>query len=73
MEEFLQMEPDLQLLSKNASLLLEGIDPDEESAKSFETKLNKEKKRFEDTLESAKIMRDMLKSGVYICSCVYVA
>jgi len=66
------MEPYLQVLSENASLLLEGTDPDKETTKSFETNLNEEKRRYEDTLESAKIMRDMLKSGVYICICVYV-
>jgi len=43
-EEIQQMEPDLQLLSENASLLLEGTDPDEETTKSFETNLADEKR-----------------------------
>ena len=67
------MEPDLQLLSENASLLLEGTDPDEETTKSFETNLADEKKRYQDTLESARAMCDVLKSGVvYECVCVYM-
>ena len=58
------MEPDLQLLSDNASLLLEGTGPDEETTKSFEANLANEKKRYQDTLESARTMCEMLKSGV---------
>ncbi|XP_065889965.1 microtubule-actin cross-linking factor 1-like isoform X3 [Dysidea avara] len=61
-EEIQQMEPDLQLLSDNASLLLEGTGPDEETTKSFEANLADEKKRYQDTLESARTMCDMLKS-----------
>ena len=67
------MEPDLQLLSENASLLLEGTDPDEETTKSFETNLADEKKRYQDTLESARTMSDLLKSGVvYECVCMCI-
>jgi len=71
-EEIQQMEPDLQLLSENASLLLEGTGPNEETTKSFEANLADEKKRYQDTLESARTMSDLLKSGVvYECLCLY--
>jgi len=51
MEEIQEMEPALQQLCVNASLLLEGTVPDEESTKSFEAALADEKKRYHDTLE----------------------
>jgi len=35
-EEIQQMEPELQLFSENASLLLDGTSPDEEPTKSFD-------------------------------------
>jgi len=53
-EEIQQMEPDLQLLSENASLLLEG------TGGLFET----EEKRYQDTMDSAS---DVLKPGVCVC------
>ena len=59
------MEPTLQLLSNNASLLLEGTDPDDQSTKSFEATLDDEKKRYKSTLDSAMATSDMLKSGYY--------
>lgn len=59
------MEPSLQLLSDNASLLLEGTDPDDQCTKSFEATLADEKKRYKDTLDSAMATSDMLKSGYY--------
>jgi len=58
------MEPDLQLLSENSSLLLEGTDPNEDTTKSFEANLADEKKRYQDTLESARTMSDLFKSGL---------
>ena len=64
------MEPELQLLSENASLLLNGASPDEEATKSFEASLADEKKRYQETLESARTMCDMLKSGVCVCVCL---
>ena len=57
------MEPTLQLLCDNASSLLEGTNPDEESTKSFQTSLADEKKRYKDTLDSAMATSNMLKSG----------
>jgi len=71
-EEIHQMEPDLQLLSENASLLLEGTGPDKETTKSFETNLAKEKKRYQDTLESARAMCDMLKSGLCVLARIHM-
>jgi len=59
------MEPALQLLCGNASLLLEGTVPDEESTKSFEATLADEKKRYHDTLEIALTTNEMLKSGYH--------
>jgi len=65
------MEPDLQLLSENSSLLLEGTDPDEDTTKSFEANLADEK-RYQDTLESARTMSDMLKLGVCVSVCYQI-
>ena len=59
------MEPALQQLCGNASLLLEGTVPDEQSTKSFEATLTDEKKRYYDTLEAVMTTSDMLKSGYY--------
>ena len=63
------MEPTLQLLSNNASLLLEGTDPADQSTKSFEATLDDEKKRYKSTLDSAMATSDMLKSGYYGYHC----
>lgn len=57
------MEPTLQLLSDNASMLLEGTDPNEQPTKSFKATLDDEKKKYHDTLASAMAAGDMLKSG----------
>ena len=66
------MEPTLQLLCEDASVLLEATDPDDHSTKSFQDTLADEKKRYQDTLDTAMATNDMLKSGYYdyTTSCV---
>lgn len=56
------MEPSLKQLCEDVSLLLMDTDPDEEPTKLLENNLATEKKH-QDTLESAKNINDMLKSG----------
>ena len=59
------MEPTLLLLCEDASLLLEPTNPDDEATKSFQDTLADEKKRYQDTLDTAMATSDMLKSGYY--------
>ena len=56
------MEPSLKQLCEDVSVLLIDTDPDEEPTKLLENTLASEKKH-QDTLESAKNINDMLKSG----------
>ena len=58
------METTLQLLCDNSLILLEGTDRTKESTKLFEATLDDEKKRYQDTLASAKAAGDVLKSGI---------
>ena len=55
--EMQEMESALERLSEDASLLLEGAIPDEESAISIEGALAEVKKRYQDTLKSLKTTR----------------
>lgn len=57
------MEPSLKQLCEDVSLLLMDTDPDEEPTKLLENTLATENKKHQDTLESAKNINDMLKSG----------
>ena len=57
------MEPSLRQLCEDVSVLLMDTDPDEEPTKLLENTLATENKKHQDTLESAKNINDMLKSG----------
>ena len=59
------MEPTLQLMCEDASLLLEAADAEDQATKSFQASLDDEKKRYQDTLDTAMATSDMLKSGYY--------
>ena len=59
------MEPTLQLMCEDASLLLEAADAEDQATKSFQASLDDEKKRYHDTLDTAMATSDMLKSGYY--------
>ena len=59
------MQPTLQSLCENAAMLLEPTNPDDEATKSFQDNLADEKKRYQDTLDTAMATSDMLKSGYY--------
>ena len=61
------LEPALKQLCEDASLLLKGIVPDEEPTKLLKSTLATETKKHQGTLESAKNISDMLKSGYYGC------
>ena len=59
------MEPALQVMCEDASLLLEAADTKDQSTLSFQASLDDEKKRYQDTLDTAMATSDMLKSGYY--------
>lgn len=59
------MEPTLKQLCERASLLSQGAIPDEEPTKLLKSTLATETKKHQDTLESAKKISDMLRSGYY--------
>ena len=61
------MEPTLNQLCEDASLLSKGTIPDEEPTKLLNSTLTTEKKKHQNTLESAKNISDILKSGYYGC------
>lgn len=56
--EIQDMKPTLEKICNDASLLLEGTVPDEESAESFQASLADMERRYQDTVESSITLRE---------------